>query len=113
MDKIKVVVQGALGRMGQEVIRALCQDDTTVAVGAVDLKVAGKEMALPDGSSTIPLSANLKQLLDECRTSTRSPARCAGRSSRRSRFPPARCTRRFHSRPGDHACRAHRRKIRS
>ena len=40
MDKIRVVVQGALGRMGQEVIRALCQDDTTVAVGAVDLKVA-------------------------------------------------------------------------
>jgi len=67
MDRIKVVVQGALGRMGQEVIRALCQDESTVAVGAVDLKVTAKELALPDGSGTIPLSANLKQLLTECR----------------------------------------------
>jgi len=66
MDKIKVVVQGALGRMGQEVIRALCHDDSTMAVGAVDLKVTSKELALPDGSGTIPLSTNLKQLLIEC-----------------------------------------------
>jgi 4-hydroxy-tetrahydrodipicolinate reductase len=66
MDKIRVVVQGALGRMGQEVIRALCDDRSTVAVGAVDLKVTSKELALPDGSSTIPLSTNLKQLLTEC-----------------------------------------------
>lgn len=66
MDKIKVVVQGALGRMGQEVIRALCQDEATVAVGAVDLKVTNDELALPDGSGSIPLSANLKQILTNC-----------------------------------------------
>jgi len=66
MDRIKVAVQGALGRMGQEVIRTLCDDDSTEAVGAVDLKVTANELALPDGSGTIPLSANLKQLLNRC-----------------------------------------------
>lgn len=67
MKRIRVVVQGALGRMGREVVNALCQEPETEVAGATELNVPTDRLELPDGSGSVPLSANLDQLLAECR----------------------------------------------
>ena len=61
--KIRVVVQGALGKVGREVVSALCQEPETEIVGATELTVTSDSLALPDGSGSIPLSADLSQIL--------------------------------------------------
>jgi len=66
MKSIRVVVQGASGKMGQEVIRALCGEPEMQLVGAVDLKVSGDCLALPDGSGAVPFSSNLDHILTSC-----------------------------------------------
>jgi len=60
---IRVVVHGALGRMGREVLSALCRDGELEAVGAVDLKADRDRLPLPDDSGEIPLSPNLEEIL--------------------------------------------------
>ena len=63
MSATTVVVHGALGRMGREVINALCQEPETKVVGAVDLKASQNKLSLPDGSGDVPLSTDLAQIL--------------------------------------------------
>ena len=67
MGQIKVVVYGASGRVGQEVIKAVCDDSETQPVGAVDLRAGQDFLALPDGSGEVPFSADLAAVLGECR----------------------------------------------
>jgi 4-hydroxy-tetrahydrodipicolinate reductase len=67
MEQIKVVVYGALGRVGQEVVRAVCQEPETQLVGAVDIKAPGSSLELPDGSGAVPFSADLEDILKSCR----------------------------------------------
>jgi len=67
MGQIKVVVYGSSGRVGQEVVKAVCEDPETQVVGAVDLRAAGDNLALPDGSGTVPFSSDLASILDKCR----------------------------------------------
>ncbi|KPJ51565.1 MAG: dihydrodipicolinate reductase [Dehalococcoidia bacterium DG_18] len=62
---IKVVVHGAAGRMGSEVMVALCSDGELEAVGAVDLKAERERLPLPDGSGEIPFSADLGVILSQ------------------------------------------------
>jgi 4-hydroxy-tetrahydrodipicolinate reductase len=66
MSQIKVLVHGAAGRLGQEVIKAVCQESDMKLVGAVDLKVSGDSLSLPDGSGKVPFSADFTALLDSC-----------------------------------------------
>ena len=66
MEPIKVVVHGALGRMGREVLNALCQDPGLEPVGAVEREVSKDSLPLPDGSKSIPFSANLGLILEQC-----------------------------------------------
>jgi len=61
---IGVLVHGSSGRVGQEVIKAVCQDPTTRVAGAVDIKVSGATLALPDGT-TVPCSTDLKAIIEE------------------------------------------------
>ncbi|MBE0416097.1 MAG: 4-hydroxy-tetrahydrodipicolinate reductase [Dehalococcoidia bacterium] len=63
MSPIKVVVHGAAGRMGGEVLSGLCQDGELEAVGAVDMKADRERLSLPDGSGEIPFSSNLEEIL--------------------------------------------------
>jgi len=63
---IKVLVHGASGRMGQEVVRAVSSDPGMKLVGAVELKAPADYLALPDGSK-VPFSADLGSILDSCR----------------------------------------------
>lgn len=64
---IAVVVHGAAGRMGREILAALCQADGLKAVGAIDLEAKQDFLALPDGSGEIPFSTNLESILSNCR----------------------------------------------
>src|SRR3990172_9443040 len=66
MEAIKVAVRGAAGRMGQEVIKALCQETGVQLVGAVDMYASADSLALPDGSA-VPFSPDLDKILVGCR----------------------------------------------
>jgi len=66
MNPIKVVVQGALGRVGQEVVKALCHEPETKLVGAVELQVSEDYLLLPDDSGTVPFSPDLDYILTSC-----------------------------------------------
>ena len=63
MKPITVVVHGAMGKMGKTVINAICQEPETRLVGAVDIKVTGNRLQLPDGSGDVPLSIDLDSIL--------------------------------------------------
>lgn len=63
MEPIRVVVHGALGKMGKVVLNALCHDLELKPVGAVELKVSHENLPLPDGSGTIPISSDLGFIL--------------------------------------------------
>lgn len=63
MDRIRVVINGAAGRMGTEVLKAVCADGQLAAVGAVDVAANSAELALPYGSASIPYSTDLKSML--------------------------------------------------
>ena len=63
MKPITVVVHGAMGKMGKTVINAVYQEPETRLVGAVDIKVTGERLQLPDGSGDVPLSTDLDSIL--------------------------------------------------
>jgi 4-hydroxy-tetrahydrodipicolinate reductase len=63
---ISVVVHGASGKVGQEVVKAVCQDTATRLVGAADAKITGNTIALPDGK-TAPFSTDIKAIIEQCR----------------------------------------------
>ena len=63
MKPITVVVHGALGKMGKAVINAVCQDPEMRLVGAVDIKITGDRLQLPDNSGSVPLSSDLDSIL--------------------------------------------------
>jgi 4-hydroxy-tetrahydrodipicolinate reductase len=66
MKMIKVVVQGASGRMGREVINALCKEPEMQVVGAVELQVAEDYLNLSNNSGKVPFSSDLGYILTEC-----------------------------------------------
>ena len=63
MKPIKVVVNGALGRMGQQMVSALCREPEMQIVGAVELKVSQEHLSLPNGSGDVPFSSDLERVL--------------------------------------------------
>lgn len=67
MKPIKVVVHGAQGKMGQEVVRAVWREPGMALVGAVELDPENDRLPLPDGSSgSIPLSSDLASIIERC-----------------------------------------------
>ncbi len=66
MKPIRVVVHGALGKMGQQVASTVCQEPGMEIVGAVDLKATEEYMPLPDGSGKVPSSSDLDHILTSC-----------------------------------------------
>lgn len=63
MEPIRVVINGALGRMGQEITRAVVCDPGLRAVGAVEKEVTQQYLPLAEAPELIPLSSNLDSLL--------------------------------------------------
>ena len=66
MKLMRVVVHGASGRMGQEVVNTLCHEPNMQIVGAADIKAAEDYLPLPNGSGSIPFSSNLDYILNTC-----------------------------------------------
>jgi 4-hydroxy-tetrahydrodipicolinate reductase len=52
--------------MGQEVIKAVGREPGTQLVGAVELQAAQDYLTLPDGSSKVPFSDNLENIISGC-----------------------------------------------
>lgn len=67
VQTIKVVIHGALGRMGREVLQALYSHPQLEPVGAVDKRADEERLSLPDQSGYIPLSTDLEALLKQSR----------------------------------------------
>ena len=67
METIKVVVHGASGKMGREVVSALCPEPDVKLVGAIDKDVPSSHLGLPDGSGSVPFSTNLEDILTSCK----------------------------------------------
>jgi len=66
VEPIRVVINGALGRMGQEVTKAVVRDPELRAVGAVEKEVTQQYLPLAEASQLIPFSSNLSSLLKTC-----------------------------------------------
>jgi len=66
MEKINVVVHGASGRVGQEVVKAVSQEPGMQLVGAVDLKAPAPELVLPEGAGKVPFSTDFKFIINTC-----------------------------------------------
>lgn len=67
MDYIAVVVHGALGKMGQEIIKAVCREPGLKLVGAIDAQAACDYLELPDSAGNVPLSADADSILESCK----------------------------------------------
>ncbi|MEG0797319.1 MAG: 4-hydroxy-tetrahydrodipicolinate reductase [Acidaminococcaceae bacterium] len=61
---IRVVVNGALGRMGSEVVRTVVQAQDMDLVGAVDAMGAGKTVSLGSDGSFLSVTTELKSTLE-------------------------------------------------
>jgi 4-hydroxy-tetrahydrodipicolinate reductase len=66
MEIIRVVVNGALGRMGQEITKAIVREPGLTAAGAVEKEVAQQYLALSEAVELVPFSSDLGSLLKSC-----------------------------------------------
>ncbi|MAH39031.1 MAG: 4-hydroxy-tetrahydrodipicolinate reductase [Dehalococcoidales bacterium] len=66
MKPIRVVVHGAQGKMGREVIRAVWREPGMDLVGAIELNPADDSLSLPNSSTTVPFSSDLANILERC-----------------------------------------------
>jgi 4-hydroxy-tetrahydrodipicolinate reductase len=64
MSPINVVVNGALGKMGQQVLSAVSSEDDMRAVAGVDHVADDSTVSTPDGAVSLPLSSSLADVLD-------------------------------------------------
>jgi 4-hydroxy-tetrahydrodipicolinate reductase len=62
MASIRVVVNGATGKMGTETVAAICREKGLSLVGATCHRERGSSLPLPGGGE-VPLSTNLEDLL--------------------------------------------------
>jgi 4-hydroxy-tetrahydrodipicolinate reductase len=67
VEVIRVVVNGALGKMGREVIHAVLSDSDLKMVGAGEQAVVQEYLQLPEISEKIPFSSDLDSLLVKCK----------------------------------------------
>lgn len=66
MAAIRVIAHGALGKLGQEMVKAIIAGPDTKLVGAVDLKAKGDYLPLFESAEKIPFSTDLGAILDKC-----------------------------------------------
>ncbi len=65
MIPIRVIVHGVLGRMGQEVVQAICRESGMRLVGGVDLQAVEDNMPLPNNQHSVLLSSDLEKVIKE------------------------------------------------
>lgn len=66
MEPIRVVINGAFGRMGQEITKAVVCEPGLKAVGAVEKEVTQQYLPLTETLELIALSSDLDSLLRSC-----------------------------------------------
>ncbi|MEE8619705.1 MAG: 4-hydroxy-tetrahydrodipicolinate reductase [Dehalococcoidia bacterium] len=66
LEPIRVVINGALGRMGQEITKAVVCEPGLRPVGAVEKEVTQQYLPLAEASELILLSSDLESLLKSC-----------------------------------------------
>lgn len=66
MEPIRVVINGALGRMGQEITKAVVCEPGLKAVGAVEKEVTQQYLPLTEAPELILFSSDLDSLLKSC-----------------------------------------------
>jgi 4-hydroxy-tetrahydrodipicolinate reductase len=66
MKQITVVVNGALGKVGREIISGVSRDPALSLVGAVDIQATGDCLDLPDSGKKLPLARDLTSFLQIC-----------------------------------------------
>jgi 4-hydroxy-tetrahydrodipicolinate reductase len=66
VEPVRVVINGALGRMGQEVVKAVVREPGLRAVGAVEKEVTQKYLPLAEAYELVQLSSDLGSLLKSC-----------------------------------------------
>ena len=67
MGAIRVLVHGALGRMGSEVLQTVAADRELELVGGVDQRVTGKLGSPSEGLTAVPMRTELESALAELR----------------------------------------------
>jgi len=67
METTRVLVNGATGRMGSEVVRAVCAEPDMNVVAAVEMAPRSDRLALPDGSGEVPFGSDIAALIRETR----------------------------------------------
>jgi 4-hydroxy-tetrahydrodipicolinate reductase len=63
MEQIKVLVHGAAGRVGQEVVKAVCQEPGMILAGGVDIKKV--DLTKADGTPA-PYGSELAAMIKSC-----------------------------------------------
>jgi 4-hydroxy-tetrahydrodipicolinate reductase len=66
MEFIGVVINGASGRMGQEITKAVICEPGLKVVGAVEKEVTQRYFALAETPELVPFSSDLDSLLKDC-----------------------------------------------
>ncbi len=66
MEMVRVVINGALGRMGQLVTKAVVSEPGMKAVGAAEKEVTQQYLPLAETLELVPFSSDLKSLLRTC-----------------------------------------------
>ena len=64
MSPLNVVVNGALGKMGQQVLSAVSEDPGMNPVGGIDLAAKDSSLSLDNTSYTIPLYSSIEEISD-------------------------------------------------
>jgi 4-hydroxy-tetrahydrodipicolinate reductase len=65
MKPITVVVHGALGKVGRELITGVSRDPGLSLIGAVDVQAAKNHIEIPETLEKVPLFANLDEMLEK------------------------------------------------
>ena len=63
MTPIKVVVNGVMGKMGQEVLKTLCVENDLLPFGGADILAKDDSIVLPNTSGSIPFSTSLEGVI--------------------------------------------------
>ena len=64
MESISLVIHGAFGKMGEQVVRAVCKEPGLAPVGAVSRSAQRGTYALPGGSGDVPVSSSLEDVIE-------------------------------------------------
>jgi 4-hydroxy-tetrahydrodipicolinate reductase len=66
MKQITVMVHGALGKVGREIITGVSRTPDLSLIGAVDIQATRDVLDLPDFGKSVPLANNLTSFLQDC-----------------------------------------------